>query len=110
MADSEEESSILHNGYCNPDITKIFVLQAAHMDGKVSKINLQYYFKHKKYHITQQPWHDFASCEGIQDSLGFYIYIPGIGFLMFCHWNMDSGFHFWILGSGFQIPWAEKGF
>ena len=41
MADSEEESSILHNGYCNPDITKIFVLQAAHMDGKVSEINLQ---------------------------------------------------------------------
>ena len=41
MADSEEESSILHDGYCNPDITKIFVLQAAHMDGKVSEINLQ---------------------------------------------------------------------
>ena len=45
MADSEEESSILHDGYCNPDITKIFVLQAAHMDGKVSKINLQYCIK-----------------------------------------------------------------
>ena len=45
MADSEEEPFILHNGYCNPDITKIFVLQAAHMDGKVSKINLQYCIK-----------------------------------------------------------------
>ena len=45
MADSEEESSILHDGYCNPDIAKIFVLQAAHMDGKVSKINLQYCIK-----------------------------------------------------------------
>jgi len=45
MADSEVESSTLHNGYCNPDISKIFVLHAAHMDGKVSKINLQYYIK-----------------------------------------------------------------
>ena len=45
MADSEEEPFILHNGYCNPDITKIFVLQAAHMDGKVSNINLQYCIK-----------------------------------------------------------------
>ena len=45
MADSEEESSILHSGYCNHDITIILVLQAAHMDGKVSKINLQYCIK-----------------------------------------------------------------
>ena len=59
MADSEEESFILHNGYCNPDITKIFVLQAAHMDGKVSKINLQYYFKHKKYLHSYIPESEF---------------------------------------------------
>ena len=53
-------------------------------------------------------------CEGIQDSLGFWIprlgfRIPGTGFLNLCQWNLDSGFQ-WLVG--FRIPstvfWIPK--
>ena len=54
------------------------------------------------------------SCNGIQDSLGFWIprrgfQIPGTGFWILCQWNLDSGFQSFVRSGffemhGFQSP------
>ena len=49
-----------------------------------------------------------APCEGIQNSLGFWIsfhgfLILGTGFRILCQWNLDSGFQALV---GFRIPWT----
>ena len=83
MADSKEGSSILHNGYCNPDITKILVLQAAHMDGKVRKINLQYCIK---------------SCTNLLPTLP-----SSLNYMISPHVSLENARQSWILDSSYWI-------
>ena len=61
-------------------------------------------------HVTENALYRIASCNGIQDSLGFWIphsgvRIPGTGFQVLdsslCQWNLDSGFQSLV---GFRTP------
>ena len=58
-------------------------------------------------HQRSAIWASFtiAPCKGIQDSLGFWVPVPG--FRILCQWNLDSGFQS-LLDSGF--PELYSGF